>query len=452
MKIYESAPGQFPLNAALDLAPLPSESIVSSLWRFAWRNGLKAKELLRFCSGDPRYAKESQRYSATRGFDPEIFVDASGWIDHSCERKIVEGDKENHRSTWWSPHFRYCPVCLENLYHSYWHQSRFLSRCPFDGAELREQCYCCDALLPAYGFYRTVLDKPYTCPECHNPISGIEATLEGRLAAQQRAEELKRIVSAIEQWWSESAPARQEVEFLLRSRSADVHAPWLRPATSMRQWVLAMAPAPGSLPIATRTLPCLVVLKWKVRLDPDDPMAFLTSGRKSKFEKLGFAQQVYRATLRRLLQAISCCSPFDEAQYRRHQAIPIEDHLRYPSQCNMKLLALIMLRRSYETYFSELETPLNEAELQGDNVGFPYGNEFAVRLRICWRAQFIANYASFYWWLVAVRDGRKGGREFRREAATLSNVDIEYDHKNGDVVIGSVAFPEIDGLNLSMFP
>lgn len=452
MKIYESVPGQFPGNAALDLVPLPGESIVSSLWRFAWRNGLGVKELLRFCSGDARYAKDNGRYSPTRGFDPDIFMNASGWIDHSCERQVVDDGYEAHRSMWWSRYFRYCPVCLEHLYHSHWHQSQFLSHCPFDGAELLTHCYCCGTLLPAYGVYRSLLGKPYACPKCRGPISGIDVTLHARLAVQQRAGELRRIVSSIEHWWAASAPARHEIEFLLGPQRADTHAPWLRAETSMRQWVLTMTSAPGSLPVATRTLPRLVVLKWKVKLDPDEPMAFLTSRRKSKHEKLDFARQVYRATLVRLLKAIARCEPFDDAQYRRHQILPVEDHLRYPGRCNMKLLALIMLRRNYETYFSSFESSPKTAELQQDNIGFPYGNEFAMRLRICWRAKFVVAYAAFYWGLVAMRNGHKAAKDLQGEALILSNVDIRQDYKQGDLIAGSVAFPEIDGLDLSLFP
>ena len=181
-------------------------------------------------------------------------------------------------------------------------------------------------------------------------------------------------------------------------------------------------------------------------------MAFLFERRKSKFEKLLLARQVYRATLRRLVRAIQRSKPFDDAQYRRHLALPLEDLVKSSNQCNLQLLALIMLRRSYETYISALEDAPQRAQLEDGNVGFPYGNEFALRLRICWRAQFIAEYASFYWWLIAMRDGRKGVNTFRREVATLSYADASYDRQLGDLITGVVAFPAVDGLNLGLFP
>lgn len=452
MKIYESVPGQFPGNAALDLVPLPGESMVSSLWRFAWRNGLSTKELLRFCTHGNGYQKEHAAYSYKRGFDPDIFSDASGWPDQSPEVLFFGPVHKPRRTVWWSGTFRYCPVCLEQLYHSFWHQSLFLSHCPLDGAPLLDKCYCCNRLLPDYGFHGKVLSKPYLCQECRGPISGIKVNLDTRLAIQQRKREFKTIFDVLEQWWLESTAVREDLERMLPSRQTRDYAPWLRPDTSVRQWVVTAAPTPIGVPVTTRTLPPLVVLRWKVTLDPDDPLAYIWARRRSKFEKLHLARQAYRSTLRRLTRAIARDTPYDEAEYRRHQALPLDDLVRSSSRCNIKILALIMLRRSYETYFSTFDQSTDKVQLAEDRIGFPYGNEFSMRIRICWRAQFIAEYASFYWWLVAMREGRKRVNDFRREEATLSHVDVTFDRNNGDVIVGSVAFPAVDGLRLDLFP
>ncbi len=452
MNAYESIPRQFPANAALDLMPLPGESMVSSLWRFSWRNGLSTKELLSFCTKGSGYEKEDAACCSTWGFDADVFLDASGWVNPPQELQIFGAPRAQSRSLWWSRGFRYCPICLEHLYHSFWHQSIFLSHCPLDGVPLLDKCYCCHEQLPAYGFRRKVLSRPYLCLVCKKSISGIKISLEARLSIQQRKKELKGIFDVLERWWLDSSAARDELASLLPSRGGLVGAPWLRPDVSMRQWVIDRVPPPAEIPVATRTLPSLVVIKWKVKLEPDDPMAFIWARRQTRDEKLNLASQVYRATMRRLMQAIARDAPFDDADYRRHYALPVRDLVSAHRDCNLKLLALIMLRRSYETYFSQFAESGEEARLDAYSVGFPYGNEFALRVRICWRAQFIAEYASFYWWLVAVRDGRKGVKEFRRETATLSDIDVKFDHRNGDVVAGSVAFPAVDGLHLDLFP
>ena len=126
MKIYDNAVREFPSNAALDLVPLPEESMVSSIWRFAWRNGLGVKELLTHCTHGAGYRKEHATFSYKRGFDPDVFSHSSWWIDEPSEKEVFGSSSEKHRSIWWNTAFRYCPLCLGHLYHSFWHQSKFL--------------------------------------------------------------------------------------------------------------------------------------------------------------------------------------------------------------------------------------------------------------------------------------------------------------------------------------
>lgn len=201
MNPYQSAPRQYPANAALDLMPLPGESMVSSLWRFSWRNGLSTKELLAFCTKGSGYETEGAAYSYSRGFDADVFLDASGWVFPPQELQIFKGRRQQNRSLWWSTRFRYCPICLEHLYHSFWHQSNFFSHCPLDGAPLLEKCYCCNELLPEYGFHRKVLSKPYVCVACEQTISGIKLNLEARLAFQLRKKEIQRVFDIVDRWW-----------------------------------------------------------------------------------------------------------------------------------------------------------------------------------------------------------------------------------------------------------
>jgi hypothetical protein len=143
----------FPGNAASDLIPLPEESITSSLWRFAWRNGLRAKELLKYCSPYATYDKEHARMMHGFGFNARIFAQSSGWRDASDEPKLVGATPLRHLGIWWANNFRYCPICLEHAYHSFWHQNLFITHCPLDGAPLSTHCHCCRGLLAAYGFH-----------------------------------------------------------------------------------------------------------------------------------------------------------------------------------------------------------------------------------------------------------------------------------------------------------
>ncbi len=449
MKLYEAGTQSVPPNACAYLDNLPGESLVSSLWRFAWRNGLDAKTLLPYCS-----EKNYQQESVSDGYwhyDHERFAAASGWRVYDAEAVLLKSSHDKHRSVWWSGTMRYCPICLEHLYHSYWHQCQFLSHCPFDGARLLEHCYGCGAPLPRYGFRRTLLNRPYACPTCRGPISGVRPGVELRLAMQQRADEIGDAVCGIERWWGSLSPGRTRIEGLLTSRSWSSYAHWLRPDTSLRQWVISMAPEQSWPPVSVRTIPPLIVLEWKVRLQPPDPLEWIWATRKTKYERLSFARQVYRTTLRRLESVISVASPFSDAEYRRYLMLPAKDLVVHPGGCNLHLLALIVLRMTYESFFSIFEGVPDEADLDESVVRFPYGNEFAERVRICWRAQFIAEYASIYWVLVATRNGRRGASSFHRKSAALFTADVVFDSTNGDLVTGKVGFPAVDGLRLELF-
>ena len=432
MTFHRASPAHFSANAAWDLAPLPGESIVSSVWRFAWRNHLSARQLKSM-------------------LNPAVFKNVSGWDAQSREAQFLGASHAKHRSAWWASSFRYCPLCLEHLYHSFWHQLLFLSHCPLDGAALRSTCYCCGALLIAENFDHCLLNKPYSCSKCLGPISGIEVNLDLRLAIQQCASEFASVFVKIERWWALMSPARKEVERLLPYRSVASYAPWLRPDTSAIQWVLATAPIPQGISTETRTLPQLIVFRWKVRLKPDPPTR-IWGRRTSRDARVGLALQVYRATLRHLWRTISQCSFCDDTEYRLCQTLPLENVISFPAKVNLHVLAFITLRRSYETYYSSSMARPEKAVFEHRLLGFPFGDEFAERIRICWRAQFIAEYASIYWWLTAVRNGCRGTRDLRKENLTLQSAFTEYDFEQGHLVSGGVGFPAVDGIDLRLLP
>lgn len=134
-----------------DLCPLPHESILSSLWRFAWRNSFSGSHLLRYCKKAPSFPMSLS--ASFESLSIERFAFASAWKFEKPERLCNLADE-----TWWHQIFRYCPLCLEQGYHSYWHQSQYLDTCPLDGARLEAACHDCGKRLPKYGLYRPLLD------------------------------------------------------------------------------------------------------------------------------------------------------------------------------------------------------------------------------------------------------------------------------------------------------
>jgi len=452
MKLHGAGRMKLATNAASDLTPLPGESITSSLWRYAWRNRLKSTELRVYCSAGIGYAEEGRRPNLKRQFDPDIFAAASGWVIDSDEAQLVEVTPRHHRSAWWCPQFRYCPLCLEQLYHSFWHQSTFLSHCPTDGAALLDRCYSCGNRTPAYGFYRGLLHRPYTCEHCRRPFSGAKLTLSARLAMQERADEVKRALADVQHWWDAVSALRHELESMLGERVLENYAPWLHAETSVRQWIVQQG-SEVRLPVTTtRTVPDLTILRWRVRLLPSESINGSDEKRTYWDKRLGLAQQVYRATLKRLFKAITKYGPVEEAEFRRNEPLSFEDLGQLANGCNLHLLAFNLLRRGYESGFAAGHERLEQALLDVRRIRFPFEYEFSGRIKICWRAQFLAEYASLYWWVVAVRDGRNGVESMRIDTCTLRNIDVQHDSEHGDLVSGAAAFPAVDGLNLTLFP
>jgi hypothetical protein len=438
----------FIANAAADLTPLPGESITSSLWRFAWRNSLRAKELLRFCSRGASYEREHAKSTRAPGFDAKLFADSSRWARVSEEPKFIAAKRRHHLGMWWGENFRYCPICLEHVYHSFWHQNLFITHCPLDGAALSTECYCCGRVLPAYGFHHRLLDRPYTCEHCGGPIAGVEPQVSARLQIQEREKQMGAALAAFALWWELTSTAREEFEFLFGERHFYSYAPWLGSGTSIRQWVLDRAPVCNYPAVSSRTIPELIILKWRVRLVPPDPLERFMRTRIPRDVQLDLARQVYQTTLRRLERAIQVISPFDDAEHRRYLGLPPSDLVRHPSGCNMYLLAMVVLRRCYETYFSVMQEDISDVQFQMDLGAFGRELEFGNRVRIYWRLRFLAEYGSIYWYLVALRKNSPAAKRAHLSHTLLRSTKVDPTDQQGDLVTGSVAFPSVDGLDL----
>lgn len=155
MKPYEVLPQVFPANACTDLDHLPGESVLSSSCRFAWRNGMDAKTLLAYCLSNSLPSRDTG--DRPLPFEKRLAA-ISGWNIHISKAVSFDGSDMKKSWPWWSSVMRYCPVCLEHLYHSPWHQCEFLTHCPFDGALLLNRCYECKAGLPHLVIHKSAVD------------------------------------------------------------------------------------------------------------------------------------------------------------------------------------------------------------------------------------------------------------------------------------------------------
>lgn len=182
------------------LAPLPGESSLSSLWHIAWRNSLGTKELFRLLSS----YKSISKYNS--------FLDPSYWINSSISgtRLGIElphpgevydlGTIMSCPGGWLSTKLRFCPICLEHGYHSYWYQLRDLNYCPIHGCRITSECQSCGNQLPEYRFSKDLFENPYFCPKCHAPLSGATPVLSYIKDFRQHFDQLKTCYEVLENW------------------------------------------------------------------------------------------------------------------------------------------------------------------------------------------------------------------------------------------------------------
>lgn len=423
-----------------DLCPLPHESILSSLWRFAWRNALSGSHLLRYCKQPPVFPT-----SSFQSFDKILidqFESVTGWRLDGAERRCRLVD-----ATWWNGNFRYCPLCLEQGYHSYWHQSLHIETCPIDGARLSITCQHCDKTLPRYGICGGLLDRPYLCVHCSNPICGAWPTVEARLSLHCCAKQLDQVFSRLYDWWVDSGTVRNALlKQLPSSGGKDVsHYPF--PYRSfMQQWVLDHSGVTCPFPILTRHTPRLIVLRWTVRLhvDPNWQVTF--------FQRMCWegrhrtrALRIYRATLRRLERLVYARRAFTNEEYRRYLMMTSPNSDSLPDDLNLPLLALCAMRRALETYLSlePSRTPRSLIDPSGMEI-----NPFWHRLRICWRIAFVGIYIDMYWSLVSMRsEAFKFLDPPTYNACSMRQSEERTQDPEFIDFKGSIAFPEVDGIS-----
>ncbi len=422
-----------------DLCPLPHESILSSLWRFAWRNALSGSRLLQYCKQRPTFSTSS--FPSFDQISLVQFESATNWKLEIAERTCRLAD-----ATWWEGNFRYCPLCLEHGYHSYWHQSLYIETCPIDGARLLTTCEHCGMRLPQYGICRSLLDRPYVCAHCYNPISGVWPTVESRLSIQCCADKFSQALSGLYDWWIESGSVRRALlNHLPSSDRKDVSHYTFPYRSFMRQWVLDHNEAANPFPVTARRTPRLIILRWAVRLNVEPGWQVKLAQRVSwdgryRTRMLG----IYRATLRRLERLIYARRAFTDEDYRRYLVATGSESQSFPNAADLPLLALCAMRRNLERYLS-----LNPSR-PPNSLRDPSSTEISAfwhRARVCWRIAFIGMYVDMYWSLVSTR-----AEVFRFlnppsfNPCAMRQFEEESEDPKFAYFKGSIAFPEIDGM------
>lgn len=172
----------------LDLGPLPYESMRSVRSRFAWRNGISHGNLKRLFNNTLMLAMRNNTLVGNPT-DANALEILTGWkteINESVERKFYHKCATTPIDYLERP-FRYCPLCLEDCYHSYLFQWSRLRICPLHGCELRTKCCSCGVQFEDTRMSEAIGRLGYKCDACGHAIAGAEPDLTRHLEFRESA-------------------------------------------------------------------------------------------------------------------------------------------------------------------------------------------------------------------------------------------------------------------------
>ena len=151
-----------------EFARLPHESTFSVAARVMWLNSLPFVQFSRVCGATS--ASKSSLWGYGGGIDHNLDV-LMGWTRDRCSAELHARWLSPWSPVWFVDRLRLCPECAHALYHSVWHQSRALDRCPLHGCALIEVCSQCGRAFGEYMFNRAILQSPYECAYCCAPLT-----------------------------------------------------------------------------------------------------------------------------------------------------------------------------------------------------------------------------------------------------------------------------------------
>lgn len=178
-----------PKFVGLDLAPLPFESLRSAASRFAWRNGIVHGTL------KTQYNGVVLKFSTSR--PPEEMTDRfalhllTGWPQVDEDEGNLYRNNASAGFNGLAMTLRFCPICLQECYHSYLFQWRDLHSCPMHGCQLSMHCVVCGAAVVETILGDAIGHLGYRCTACQGPLAGAAPDLELHLVLRQQANDLE---------------------------------------------------------------------------------------------------------------------------------------------------------------------------------------------------------------------------------------------------------------------
>ncbi len=244
-------------------SPLPYESTYSALMRLAWFNAFNIRDLIYYCIGPKRSAPWNRGMGFPSWIKSELLYKSTGWaLPSAIERQIDKKFKSCLSGVFSHSSLKYCPVCLQSLYHSLWFQLKNLHRCPIHHCGLKEVCMHCGGESPRYSFERDCFDQPYLCRFCGNTFFGAPLEIELHLEMRNNVALLESAFRDYQLWLDRFDPEKlailwPDVEMPSWSDWCDVLGIRIHYMNQISKMPLEIAPNPRK---------DLTVLRWKIRM------------------------------------------------------------------------------------------------------------------------------------------------------------------------------------------
>ena len=433
----------------LDLGPLPFESFQSSATRFAWRNGILPDDLKSMYTSVLIHPGPARAHSEmTDGYALSLLT---GWPQGNC----AENDLYRQRGLGGFDEleytFRYCPICLEECYHSYIFQWTALHTCPIHGCGLVTQCQVCGR--PARGNVTSeVIGRlGYRCTECLGPMAGAEPDLASHLLLRSQPELLsarfRSLSDDLRTLFDKAQPLRA-AKSVLDAQSSGCLGSWCNSGAlkrALKHIVCVEQARKGVVELLGVTF-----IRWRLILNSGTPV----------LRRRNWAQQterllpVYAATRRVLENWLFPGDSQGDAISGICERFVIDRDGGSTLDWDPRELAYILFRLIHEGYgfgSSHESAVLKSAQLRPTPALLPHWESSSQIPRVAYRAWLLAAYATLYA-LIRKSLGKSVGQILQLPqlpaAITPSFLALE---NGGSTVTGGVFFPKIDGMPLYPF-
>lgn len=408
-------------------SPLPYESTYSALMRLAWLNAFNLRDLIHYCIGLKRSAPWNRDMGFPRWIKTELLYQSTGWVLPSAiEREIDIKFERRFYSLFSYSTLKYCPICLQSLYHSFWFQLDNLHRCPIHHCSLKKVCMHCGSESPPYRFEREVFDHPYLCRFCGNTFFGAPLEIELHLEMRNNIALLQAAFRDYHLWLERFDPEKlvslwPDDEMPDWSDWCDVSGIRLHYINQISKMPLEIAPNPRK---------DLTVLCWKIRM--------LDNGKWIRRNRLVYQNRGdMLRTLKVFLRHIKAwvfINVSDEEQ-RSIESRFIKEDFHDPQTYDPKHLAYLLVAHTHKWGFGPRKGELG------------FMDDWCNRVpKVAYCAYLYSIYAGLYHKLHRLRR-RQGVARDHHLCFIVENYSIILsDVSDEGVHFGRTIFPTIDGL------